>query len=137
MFVPILVRKHKYSLCYPHTSGQVWSCFVSPPRDFSLSASITVISSLLSIMCLTLQVYTMSLHLKEDGFFPGSGDSENVGLGNGRCGLSARLVHIKLKSQIETNSVTKPKLNDQAPHGISALIWRPLSETSPPSPFLK
>ena len=44
----------------------------------------------------------MSLHLKEDGFFPGSGDSENVGLGNGRCGLSARLVHIKLKSQIET-----------------------------------
>ena len=41
----------------------------------------------------------MSLHLKEDGFFPGSGDSENVGLGNGRCGLSARLVHtLKLKS---------------------------------------
>jgi len=26
----------------------------------------------------------MSLHLKEDGFFPGSGDSENIGLGNGR-----------------------------------------------------
>jgi len=32
----------------------------------------------------TDKVYTMSLHLKEDGFFPGSGDSENVGLGNGR-----------------------------------------------------
>ena len=32
-----------------------------------------------------LQVYTMSLHLKEDGFYPGSGECENVGLGNGRC----------------------------------------------------
>ena len=71
------------------------------------------------MMCLTLQVYTMSLHLKEDGFFPGSGDSENVGLGNGRCGLSARLVHtLSYRAKLEHFLLRFYNLNVPLKEGI-------------------
>ncbi len=63
-----------------HGTRQVFVCFFI----FRLPEFVSAGNGVESAFAFTNKVFTMSLHLKEAGFYPGTGDISDVGFGNGK-----------------------------------------------------